>query len=334
MTEPSTGPTTGPHQPTARTIRGRTTQEIRNYDTGKAVVTGILALLLLRPLVAVTTGTITPAASVAATPANYRPPTLMPLDSVRVGEPVVLNGEGTPNTRVDILNNNVKIGETTVTGDGKWSLSAVFPSDQGGTIANLMPVGINTDGSNLGSGGQVAVQVLAARNSNPDAPAVTSPAAGTVLSSNVIDLSGTGPKDGIVEVVANGNALGAVPIGSDGTWRFSADLPSVGDYQIRARTLKANRQVLAEGNAFKVTVPASVTITSACPCRLRISTPAAGATITLVGASQTGPQALFSDLKAGEYVYTVSAPKHKSYTGKATTPKNRSLSVWLERVAR
>jgi hypothetical protein len=168
---------------------------------------------------------------------------------------------------------------------------------------------------------------------------VVQPAPGTVLTSASVDLAGRGPSEGTVEVLlasAGGaeTSLGAVPISESGSWQFSADLPGPGDFELRTRTLRPNRQVLATGSPVKVTVPQGITVSQACPCRLRISTQAPGATITLDERPLTGPQALFTDLKAGGYRYSVSAPGYKTFSKQASTPQNRNISVWLERQPR
>jgi hypothetical protein len=174
--------------------------------------------------------------------------------------------------------------------------------------------------------------------SAPTAPssalAFTYPTAGEALDAQDYLLEGTGPAGETLEISRNGEALGNLTVGANNTWSYYVQAPQTGeyDYEIRGSSGSAN---------LKLSVQQGLTTASnaQCPCRLRIVTnerqTVSDATAVLFKdgteiARGTAPF-IFTNLEAGEYTFTLEAAGFKTFeTGKASLPKNKNISAYLE----
>lgn len=66
------------------------------------------------------------------------------------------------------------------------------------------------------------------------------------LETGELELTGTGEPGSEVEIVVDGEVIGTTTVGSDGTWRFAANLPEAGDYRLGVRSLGQDGSILAE----------------------------------------------------------------------------------------
>jgi hypothetical protein len=236
-------------------IRHRTKKQVRFFDLFKLLVTIILGLLLFyfwragtgtpsaasRPTAAVETlpakTDAEPVAAQVETAEVVMPTMNMPVGELEAGE-VELTGTGEPGREVELVVNGEVIGTSTVGSDGRWRFMANLP-EAGGyqlSVRTLSP-----DGSILAEVEPVSLSLSAPSMA---APTLDLPAG--ELEAGEVELTGAGEPGREVELVVNGEVIGTSTVGSDGTWRFAANLPEAGDYQLGVRTLGTDGSVLAE----------------------------------------------------------------------------------------
>jgi hypothetical protein len=242
-------------------IRHRTKKQVNLFDLFKLVVTIILLLLLIYfwrsgaggpPLAATEPATTeqTTAADAAPAESETEPtvaeaettepalPTLnLPAGELETGE-LELTGTGEPGSEVEIVVDGEAIGTTTVGSDGTWRFAANLP-EAGDYRLGVRSLG--TDGSVLAEIEPVALSLAA--------PTIAMPTFNLPdgeLQAGEIELTGTGEPGSEVEIVVDGEAIGTTTVGSDGTWRFAANLPEAGDYRLGVRSLGTDGSVLTE----------------------------------------------------------------------------------------
>jgi hypothetical protein len=242
-------------------IRHRTKKQVNLFDLFKLVVTIILLLLLIDfwrsgaggpPLAATEPATTeqTTAADTAPAESETEPtvaeaettepalPTLnLPAGELETGE-LELTGTGEPGSEVEIVVDGEAIGMTTVGSDGTWRFAANLP-EAGDYRLGVRSLG--TDGSVLAEIEPVALSLAA--------PTIAMPTFNLPdgeLQAGEIELTGTGEPGSEVEIVVDGEAIGTTTVGSDGTWRFAANLPEAGDYRLGVRSLGTDGSVLTE----------------------------------------------------------------------------------------
>lgn len=148
-------------------------------------------------------------------------------------------------------------------------------------------------------------------------------------------LTGTAAPIEPLEVLQNGVSLGSIAAGADGTWSYYVQKPTVGEYtyEVKGATGSIERQISVQQGLTTAS-------NAQCPCQLRIvsdinqNIPNAKAVLYKDGTEvATGIAPLvFRDLVAGEYTYTLEADGFvTSAASKATLPKNKSLSAYLEK---
>ncbi|MCG3208083.1 MAG: hypothetical protein FOGNACKC_01684 [Anaerolineae bacterium] len=161
---------------------------------------------------------------------------------------VALSGTGEPGGIVEIVANGQVIGTAPVGDDGTWSFTAktLDPGDY-----NLSLRSLAANGDVLAESEAVAINVAAPQMA---APELTVPA--EALPAGEVELSGRGEPGSEVAIVIDGRVVGQTTVGSDGTWKFTANLPAAGNYQIAVQALDAGGAVLAESDAATVSVTA------------------------------------------------------------------------------
>jgi hypothetical protein len=153
-------------------------------------------------------------------------------------------------------------------------------------------------------------------------------------------VTGKGKPGETLELYEGENKLGEFEVGKDGTWSWpiGGKLVTEGDHTYELRAMGG-----AMGSGQKLTVNIAKGRADAsnakCPCRLRIVTlekqNIQDAAITLLKDGKvvevgSDPQ-VFGNLEEGEYTYSVTAPGFDTFAGgKALTPKNKNISVYLK----
>jgi LPXTG-motif cell wall-anchored protein len=163
-----------------------------------------------------------------------------------------ITGTGEPGATVHVVVDGTEIGTTTVARDGSWSL----------------PV---TDALAPGQHDVVATQELgaltSAESNNPafnvaGAPVITAPEDGSTTSDNTPVITGTGEPGAQLEVIVDGDSLGEVTVGGDGTWSLQTTSPlAAGEHTVDAVQTDAGGNTLdAEQVTFTVAIaPPAIT---------------------------------------------------------------------------
>lgn len=261
-------------------------------------------------------------------PALLEPPVGASLESPQVR----LVGNAQPNSLVEVWIDGLRAALVASDDTGRWS-TEVNLSGPGDHRVQLKAV--DADRNPLAESEEFSLSVEGQPLSSTGTT-ITAPADGSTLGSSIGVFSGTGPAGRVVAVLVGEKVVGRVVVRQDGTWTFAYDFRIPGEYNVRARALDPQQNILSEGNIVRISVPEASSQHKSCPCTLRLSTNAAGATLTLrrengeVVSSQAASYAAFTNLPEATYRYTVEAPGFQSYEGTAKTPDNRAISVWLE----
>ncbi len=251
---------------------------------------------------------------------------------------VALSGRGEPGGIVEIVANGQVIGTAPVGADGTWSFTAktLDPGDYNLTLRSLA-----ANGDVLAESEAVAINVAAPQMA---APALTVPA--EALPAGEVELSGSGEPGSEVAIVIDGQVVGQTTVGSDGTWKFTTNLPAAGDYQIAVQALDAGGAVLAESDAATVSatapqiaapaldVPAgdieagAVTLTGSGEPNSQVEVLVDGKTVGLANVSASGRWRLNTRLdEAGTYEVTVRAVDAAGTVVAAAEPVQLSVAA-------
>lgn len=156
-----------------------------------------------------------------------------------------VSGDGEPGAIIQIWAGDRLLGTTVVDQDGKWTF------DQQVLLApgeNTLFVQMNdAAGVMLARSEPIAVDIRAS-------PFVAQPTLILRAGEGELSLGGTGTPGAVIAIVANGQVLEQVTVGSDGQWTYTAQLDP-GDYQLCARVIDTDGTVLAESEIVSYTQP-------------------------------------------------------------------------------
>lgn len=163
----------------------------------------------------------------------------------------------------------------------------------------------------------------------------TYPTDGEQLDAQDFLLEGRGTPGQELEIFQDGQSIGKVTVGEDGSWSWPIGNPKPGDYAFEVRPVGSSEGIKLAVNVGTNRADAS---NAKCPCVLRVSTNRPFATIQLFRdgqpvASGTGPVMVFRNLQKASYGLQVIAQKYKTYQSAPTqfnTPKNKNISVYLD----
>ncbi|MEX0428447.1 Ig-like domain-containing protein, partial [Nocardioides sp. DS6] len=167
-----------------------------------------------------------------------------------------IEGTGEAGDTVAVTDENGDtVCETTVADDGTWSctpdtaltdgdhtLTATQTDEAGNTSPESEPVHVTVD------------------TQAPDAPVITGPVNGAVLSDTTPTITGTGEPGASVTVTEDGDTVCTATVGADGTWSCAPD-DALGDGE---HTLTAT-QTDEAGNTSPVSEPVTFTVDSQAP---------------------------------------------------------------------
>ncbi len=267
--------------------------------------------------------------------AALRAPSINALTSSTItGSPLSLTGLGTPNSKLQLKLGNKTFGPIAVGADGTWKYDADV-SGLNGSL-KLAADALNPDGMVVASSSPLDL--------NLNLQGFDYPGENEKLNAQDYNLSGVGTPGQTLEVwqtTPSGTVkLDTVRVGTDGRWNAyvpngnPGTKPGTYTYELRrAGTTDAiaSRTVVVEAGLTDAS-------NARCPCRLRIFTNrkqnVVGSTIILFKDGQRVGSGtldkLFTDLSAGEYTYTVTAPNYADFTGgKASLPRNKNFEVYL-----
>ncbi len=238
--------------------------------------------------------------------------------------PVNLVGQGTPNAKYNLFVNGENKGTVTVgndatinrqlelpSGDVKVQLKSLTAPEVESNILNL-----NVAAPSVGVTPVILEPKLEANGFLPNAP---------------FTLRGTGKPGEELEIFDGAKSLGRAKVAADGSWSFGVDAPTPGDHDYRVVGISGSSSLLTLNISEKgKTGPA-------CPCKLRFSftnPKTLDAKVTLLQdaknlGNKAGTETNWLNMPSGDYAYTVERPGYGTFNGKASLPKNRAISVYL-----
>ena len=244
--------------------------------------------------------------------------------------PVNLVGQGTPNADYSLFVNGENKGTVTTGNDSSFSKQLELPS--GDVKVQLKSVISPVAESNILNLNVAAATSKPVATANVQ-PLITEPVllANGFLPNAPFKLAGKGKPGEELEIFDGATSLGRVLVAPDGTWSFNVVPTAAGDHDYSVVGASGSSQILTLNIAEKgKTGPA-------CPCKLRITMTnpkTLGAKVSLVQdtkalGDKTGTAANWPNLPSGEYSYTVELVGYGTFTGKASLPKNRAISVYI-----
>ena len=310
----------------------RTQDKIQRFDLAKLIILVllivVLAILLLRGCQA---GAVPPKVSLTATaPAVAQPlppqptpipptatqpmPTAIKPVAPRLTSPVAgaalndgkvtLKGTGQPNSRVQILVGGKVVGEAQVGADGAWT----FAADLGKPGSyELVAQAVDANG-NVVSASDTLPVTLTAPTPALAVPALTFPSAADKLTAGEVTFKGTGTPGSEVELAIDGQVIGRIKVGDDGTWSLKTQVGQPGAHQVKLRALDSTGKAAAESAALSLSFAPGTPQVAAAKLQPAITSPAAGASlpageVTLVGTGAAGDE--IEILDNGKVVGTV-----------------------------
>lgn len=189
----------------------------------------------------------------ATAPATTPPTIEAPSGSLNAGT-VSLNGTGTPGQELQVTAGDQVLGTTTVGDDGQWTLPVELVA--GTYLVIAQPVNGGTSSQPL--------DLEIAESTTTQPPTITAPS--SPLSAGANELRGTGTPGQQLEILANGQSLGTVTVGADGTWVLPVTLEA-GSYELSAKPVdgEASAPIQVAVNAPSATAPAATVPTITFP---------------------------------------------------------------------
>lgn len=318
--------------------------------------------------------TVTPSASTSSTSASSREvlaPVLEAPSSPPSAGDFVLNGNGTPGSEVQVLRDGVVLGKTTVSDTGNFDytvtlkagiteLSAEALDSSGKSAAKSAPLKLEVsaaqvtpnsstpdtssskpdsskpDSTTTGQPTPPPITLIPSTSTTP-APsfAILSPADGSSVPEGPLTLSGAAQPSSSVDFFDGDTPVGTVRSDEVGKWSLAFTPKGAGDHalsiQSGGETSRISLTLRPIGLAAGTLVP--------CPCNLRISTLPSSAVVTVFQGNrelerQRGPSTFFVGYKEGDYRYNVYVKGYKSLDRSFSLPKNRNISVHLDKNVR
>ncbi|MBP8293871.1 MAG: hypothetical protein KAX65_13930, partial [Caldilineaceae bacterium] len=239
----------------------RSPRSIRRLDLSKYGVLLLLAVLAsvllvtrscqeqFEKIAGAPTATVVPTFTAEA--AIAAPVLISPLTGEQVAAgTVVLSGSAQPGYTVQARIDGELAGEVPVDSSGVWLLAApvTAPGDRaldlqlvddiGRVVASSTPITI-----------MVTMPAVTVRS-----PALDSRMLESSFNAGVIDLAGSGEPGALVQIVVDGQVLGATRVDDDGRWSLQAEVRTPGVYAVALNALDDNGTVVATATPARLTV--------------------------------------------------------------------------------
>ena len=270
-------------------------------------------------------------------------PVLNPLSNGLLAGATTLSGTATPNSRVQLFNGSTALGIATVGADGQWRYNANLVPGAATLSAKALQGDTPTLESNkldLTVGAVAADPIASLEGISIFEPRVD---VNAFLPNGPFQLTGTGVAGETLEVLDGPTKIGNAVVGADGTWSFTVTPSSAGDHDYSVR-----KSGSASGPVVTLNIAEVGGSAAACPCNLRfilVNAAAQDAQITLTGSSsvpqpvtstvffkgQSVRQIAYPALPAGAFNFTVAQTGFKPVRGNAAPPKNRAITVYLDK---
>jgi len=266
----------------------------------------------------------------------------------------VLNGTGSPGSEVQIVRDGVVLGKTPVSDTGNFDYTVTLKA--GPTV--LSAEALDSSGKSAAKSAPLKLEVGAASSTpNPSTPdsstattptpptpdtsvpvapaptfAILSPTDGSSVPEGPLTLSGVAQPNSSVDVFDGDTKAGTVKADGAGKWSLELTPKGGGDHAFEIRsggqTSRISLTLRPNGLTAGSLVP--------CPCNLRISTIPSSAVVTVFQGArelerQRGPSTFFAGYKEGNYRYNVYVKGYKGLDKTFSLPKNRNISVYLDK---
>jgi hypothetical protein len=315
----------------------RSPRSIRRFDLSKYTV--LLVLAVLASVLLVTRSCQERFAEIAGAPTATAVPTFTAVASVAApvlispltGEQVaagsvVLSGSAQPGYTVQARVDGVLTGAAPVDSSGAWTLTTAVnePGDRaldlqllddiGRVVASSAPITI-----------MVTMPAITVR-----APTLDSRILESNFSAGQIDLAGSGEPGALVQIVVDGQVLGASRVDAEGRWTLQAEVRTPGVYAIALNALDEAGEIVATATPGRLTIapplrPLAVATPTATalpqPPQLSgvaIETTSEGAAIIVSGSAEPGALVRISNGEIGEQ--TVAADDAGRWTADFVAP--------------
>ncbi|WP_187489196.1 Ig-like domain-containing protein, partial [Duffyella gerundensis] len=176
------------------------------------------------------------------------------------------SGRGTPNSTIEVRDNDKVIAEVPVDRYGNWSWTATQPLETGDYRFSFVTVG--EDGREYASADfnlEIITQVGGRITSAEDnVGAVTDPlSSGSRTDDTTPTLNGVGTPDGIVRIYDNNRLIGSAKINESGEWSFTpSSALAAGAHNFYAKVTGPDGTVLANSPNFALTIAPPVSYTA------------------------------------------------------------------------
>ncbi|WP_264289614.1 Ig-like domain-containing protein [Duffyella gerundensis] len=176
------------------------------------------------------------------------------------------SGRGTPNSTIEVRDNDKVIAEVPVDRYGNWSWTATQPLEAGDYRFSFVTVG--EDGREYASADfnlEIISQVTGRITSADDnVGAVTDPlTSGARTDDTTPTLNGVGTPDGIVRIYDNNRLIGSAKINESGEWSFTpSSALAAGAHNFYAKVTGPDGTVLANSPNFALTIAPPVSYTA------------------------------------------------------------------------
>jgi MYXO-CTERM domain-containing protein len=200
-----------------------------------------------------------PATPVVLTPAN---------GSVTSDTTPTYSGTGEAGSTINVIVDGVAVGTTTVDAAGNWSFTPVVPLADGAHAVRATATDSGGNTSPDSNTNNFTVDTTA-----PAAPAVITPADGSLINDSTPTYSGTAEPNSTVTVIVDGASVGTTTADATGAWSFTPTTALAdGSHSVRATSTDA------AGNTSPSSNTNTFTLDTAAPAAPVVLTPANGST--------------------------------------------------------
>ncbi|MBO3662968.1 Ig-like domain-containing protein [Microbacterium stercoris] len=161
-----------------------------------------------------------------------------------------ISGTGEPGSTITVIVDGVELGTTEVDEDGNWTFT---PDEALADGEHEVEVVAEDGAGNTATDGPITFIV---DTTAPDAPVITSPTDGDVLTDLTPEITGTAEPGSTVTVIIDGQPVGETTVNEDGDWTFTPTTPlTPGEHEITATATDPAGNVSDPSAPVGVTVP-------------------------------------------------------------------------------
>ncbi len=176
------------------------------------------------------------------------------LDQVASQDGLTLSGSAEAGSTVELWAGETRLASVPVDASGVWTTTVQTELGENQIVARSVSI----DGTTLS---ELKVVVLEDSESTPQATAVVVKIDSPIVAPDgEVTLSGTAEAGSTVELWSGEEKLAVVPVDAEGNWIYTGQLKP-GDYQIQARVVSVDGQVISVSEAVVVTIEEAAPVT-------------------------------------------------------------------------